>query len=423
MIKKFPSGFVWGVSTAAHQIEGGLMNDWTEWEQTHATTFATDAPSKFAKTSPVWEQIKPEATSPANYISGIADDSFHKYREDVGLMVELGVTASRFSIEWARIEPKEGEVDQTAIQHYKDVIAELRKHGIEPWVTTLHRTLPAWVAKQGGWANKKTVRDYGEYVTKLAEEFGSDVKFWMPLNEPVLNVGGGFVVGIIPPGKKNIFTALRAYGNMIAAHNHAYDILHKHIRDSQVGCAHAAVYAEGFQNKWYNNALVALLHYLANWKFLNGIKDHVDFIGIQYYTRGVLKLTTKNFLPSIQNVPMPGPRSDLVEEIYPVGLYNYARMIWQRYHKPIYVTENGIADRNDTYRAQYIKDHVAEIHRAIEDGIDMRGYFHWSLIDNFEWDTGFWPRFGLAAVDRQTLTRTLRPSAKVYSDIIKNNSV
>jgi beta-glucosidase/6-phospho-beta-glucosidase/beta-galactosidase len=156
-----------------------------------------------------------------------------------------------------------------------------------------------------------------------------------------------------------------------------------------------------------------------NWKFLSGIKNHVDFIGVQYYTRGVIGWR-RSKLPLPGNIPQPGPKSDMGQEIYPEGLYKYANLVWSRYHKPIIVTENGIADRNDTLRAQYITDHVAQVQKLISDGVDMKGYFYWSLLDNFEWDKGFWPQFGLASVNKKTFARQLRPSASIYQKIIKN---
>jgi len=422
MAYQFPKNFTWGVSTASHQIEGNTVNDWSEWEQQNAKRLAEEAPKAFGKTSPVWNEVKTDATNPANYISGVGDDSYNRIEEDIALLKELGVKAYRFSIEWSRIEPEKGKFDEVAIKHYVDFIGRLRQENIQPWVTTVHRTIPQWVAKQGGWANKDTVIDYGEYVKVLASHFQDHVQHWLPLNEPILNVGGGFFSGQIPPGRKNPIAGIKALRNMIQAHRLAHQIIHHIIPEAQVGVAHAAIYAEGHKNRWVNCLLVSLLHYVANWIFLDRVKNHLDFIGIQYYTRGVIGFGfARTFIPFVKTYPQSGPHSDMGQEIYSEGLYNFAKLVHRRYHKPIVVTENGVADRNDTHRANVIRSHIAQVARALQDGIDMRGYFHWSLLDNFEWDKGYWPRFGLVHVNRTTLQRTLRPSAEKYKEIIRQN--
>ncbi len=420
----FTQHFFWGVSTASHQIEGSTTNDWSEWEQKNAARLAEEAPNKFEHTSPRWNEIRGEATDPNNYISGVSDDSYNKWREDVDLLKQLGVNSYRFSIEWSRVEPRSGYFVEAAINHYKEMLTALEQNNIEPFITIVHRTIPTWVAAQGGWANKKTIADFAHYTKKLVDVFGASVKYWTPLNEPVLNVTGGYIAGLIPPNRKTIFAGLYAYRNMILAHNKAYAIIKAICPSAQVGSAHAAVYAEAEDGHWYNQILVNLIHWFTNWKFFNATKNCLDFIGIQYYTRGVIGWRKSKYLiPLPGNIPQPGPASDMGQEIYPDGLYKYTQMVWKRYKLPIIVTENGIADRNDTLRPQYIKDHVVEVEKLIADGVDMRGYFYWSLLDNFEWDKGFWPKFGLASVDRTTKARTLRASAKTYADIAKHNGM
>jgi beta-glucosidase len=416
----FPKSFFWGVSTASHQIEGGNVNDWTKWEKENAKRLSEEAEKKFKNTSPVWEEVKARAQTSENYISGKADESYENWQEDLELLKNLGVNAYRFSIEWSRVEPEEGKFNEDALQHYKKIIEDLHANKITPFITILHRTLPLWIEKQGGWSHKKTVRDFEKYTKKLVWTFGEKVTHWMPLNEPVLNVGGGFVAGIIPPARKNIFAGLLAYHNLIEAHNEASKIIHAYIPHAQVGTAHAAVYAEAENGKWYNQVLVNIIHYFANWKFLGGVKHHTDFFGIQYYTRGVL-----GFRKNKLSIPLPteiknnNAKSDMGQEIYPQGLYNFAEMVYKKYKKPIIVTENGIADRNDSKRPEFLKQHVAEVEKLIHNGINIQGYFHWSLLDNFEWDTGFWPRFGLVEIDRTTLSRTPRKSFEVYKEIIQ----
>lgn len=417
----FPKKFFWGVSTASHQIEGNTTNDWSVFEQEYATQLAADAPKAFKKRSPIWQQVKTEATDPQNYISGVGDDSYNRWQEDISLLKELGVNAYRFSIEWSRIEPEFGNINTEALTHYRNIVATLRAENIEPFITILHRTVPVWFARKGGWAHPESVRTFVFYAKLLAETFGSSVTHWTVLNEPVLNVGGGYIAGSIPPRRKNIVAGLTAYRNMIRAHNKAYAAIKTVNSNAQIGCAQAAVYAEAEGNHWYNRLLVHAVHYFANWKFLNGIQNHTDFIGIQYYTRGVIGFRKSKYLiPLPREILQPGPASDMGQEIYPAGLYKYALLVWKRYKKPIIVTENGIADRNDQYRAQYITDHVEQVQKLLTAGVDMRGYFYWSLLDNFEWDKGFWPKFGLASVNNKTFVRSLRPSADEYKNIIQN---
>lgn len=417
----FPKGFWWGTATSSHQIEGRQKNDWTEWEKANSQRLASEAEKVFAAKSPVWDEIKAEAQNPDNYISGIADDSWNRWPDDLKLLKELGVNAYRFSIEWSRVEPEFGAIDENAIAHYKQVIQDLQDNNIEPFVTVLHRSTPLWFEKKGGWSHKESVCNF-EYYTKLLTERFQGVKYWMPMNEPFLNVTAGYVAGLIPPDRKNIIAALRAYNNMIKGFNAASRVIKARIPEARVGTAHAAVIAYPEKNKWYNKILCDLVHYFANWKFLDGVCKYTDFVGIQYYTRGVIGWRRKfGFLPLPQEIYIQGSHSDLGQEIYPQGLFAYGQLLWKRYGKEIIVTENGVADRNDNLRPGVIDSHLAEIEKLTRSGVRMGGYFHWSLLDNFEWDKGFWPRFGLVAVDRNTLERRPRKSFDGYKKTIKEN--
>jgi beta-glucosidase len=424
MAYTFPKGFTWGASTASHQIEGNTTNDWSEWEKQNAERLAQAAPKKYEHTSPIWNQIKPEATSPANYITGQCDNSYNKTEEDIVLLKELGVTAYRFSIEWSRVEPAKGQFNEEALRHYEQFIDRLVQDGIEPWITILHRAIPLWVARQGGWANKQTVADFGEYTKMLVSRFHSKVDHWMPMNEPVLNIGGGFFSGQIPPGRKNPVAGLKAFSNMARAHNLAYSIIHHVIPGAQVGIPHAAVYSQSYKKQLFAKIVSKAFNYFGNWAFLNQIKNHLDFIGVQYYQTAVLRFKFGGQYGKLfERVDFGGGKNDMGWYIYPQGLHDFCKELWDRYGIPLVITENGIADRNDSQRAKFITDHISKMAEAMQSGITIRGYFHWSLIDNFEWAEGFWPSFGLASVDRKTFKRTLRPSAEVYKKIIKENSV
>lgn len=429
MNKPFPDNFFWGAATSSHQVEGGQHNDWTEWEAKNAVRLAEGAPKRFSRVAPRWEEIKAEATNSANYVSGICDDSYTRYAEDIQLVKSLGLNAYRFSLEWSRFEPTEGAWEQAAVDHYRMVIDELKQNNIEPWITIWHRSLPVWTDAQGGWENKKTISDYARFVEKVVGEYKDSVKFWMPLNEPEFEIIGGYLGGNYPPQKKSLFAANRAFNNLAEAHRQAYTIIHYIRPDAEVGIPHAALAVDGYKNKFLNRKLAQVISYFTNWRYLNAIRHHMDFVGVQYYTRGTINLTFKLHatnsagFPFVEQVDQGFPKSDMGLEIDARGITPYLEECWRRYKKPIVITENGVADKNDTYRAQFITDILAEVQKAIQNGMDIRGYFHWSLLDNFEWDKGFWPRFGLTAVDRTTQARTLRPSAHIYADIIKNNKI
>jgi beta-glucosidase len=411
---------LWGASISSHQTEGNNFNDWTEWEKLNASRLASEAAGKFQEQVPDWPLIEQEATDPQNYISGISTDHYRKFPEDIAIAKRLGLKALRFSLEWSRIQPQPGVFDQEAIAHYKKVVETLVAAGMEPVVTIHHRTLPVWVRDQGGWAAKKAVSAYGEYVRRMLAELPA-VKFWMPINEPVLYVAGGYLGGVYPPGKRNIFKAWLAFRNLAQANNLAYGLIHKARPDAVVGMPHAALYVCPEKDRWYDHLAVQLVHYFGNWRMLNRTK--YDFIGVQYYTRAVVDVRFKHgIMPTIIDVLQhPKVKTDMGWEIYPEGLYQFLKALAVRYDKPIYITENGITDKRDRLRADFIRQHLTATQRAIADGADVRGYFYWSLLDNQEWDKGFWPRFGLVGVDRQTLARTVRPSAEEYGNIIRNN--
>lgn len=419
----FPKDFAWGAATSSHQVEGHLHNDWTEWEQKNAGRLAEKAPERWGKVVPHWEEIKVEATDPNTYISGAATDHYNRYKEDIQILKSLGLTAYRFSIEWSRVQPNENEWNEEALQHYRDVISELKTNGIEPWITLWHRSLPLWVEHQGGWHKKKTVDDYAAFVGRIITEYKDSVRCWMPLNEPEFEILGGYLGGNYPPSLRNPIKAYAAFRNLVTAHKTAYTIIHRIQPSAFVGIPHAALAVDPYKHTFLNTIIARTVTYLGNWKFLNAIKNHTDFIGVQYYTRGIINVSLKaknNYgIPFVEQIDQGLPKSDLGFEIDPKGITPYLQECWRRYKKPVVITENGLPDGKDRYRAQFIKDILTELGKAMESGIDIRGYFHWSLLDNLEWDKGFWPKFGLVEVNRKTQERRLRPSAEAYAELIK----
>jgi len=394
---KFPTGFFWGTATSAHQVEGGNVNEWSEWEKKNAKQWTKKARRHWKK----WQQEKfPEMFQPANYISGQACDHYHLFEKDFDLAKYLGHKAYRFSIEWSRIEPKEGKIDQKEIEHYRQVLLALKERGLEPFVSLYHWTVPIWFSQKGGWLNPKAPYYFDRFVKIVSQNLFGQVNFWITLNEAMLCAGASYLRGTFPPQKRNVFKFLKAVNNLAKAHQLAYRSLHLIDLDCQVGIAKHNIY---FKN-------IPLAEYFWNNRFLNKIKKEQDFIGLNYYKH--------HQFPKKKNLPV----SDLDWEIYPKGIY-YVLKDLKKYNKPIYITENGLADAQDAKRAKFIKDHLYWIHKAIKEDVDVRGYFHWSLLDNFEWDKGFWPRFGLIEVDYQTLKRIPRPSAYQYAKICRENAL
>lgn len=352
---------------------------------------------------------------PENYISGRACDHYHRYEEDLDLVQRGGQNAFRFSLEWSRIEPEEGIFDDAALTHYRDVARACRARGVEPFVTLWHWTHPLWLEARGGVTSRDFVSRFVRYARRVAAALGEDVRFYMTLNEPTSVIGNAYLTGNWPPQQRNPLLAWRALRTLGTAHRRAYDALRDVAPHAQVGFTHIYVFNEPFRK---NNVLDRAAARVKNF-FDNGLMQRYgrgkqDFVALQYYFHNRLQfpLRTRN-----ANVVL----SDLEWEVYPEGIY-HAIMDARRFGVPIYITESGIADAEDSRRPQFLRETLAHVAHALADGADVRGYFYWSLLDNFEWDKGFWPRFGLVAVDYDTLTRTPRESYTVYRDLIAEYS-
>ncbi len=409
---KFPKGFLWGAGTAAHQVEGGNVNNWSEWETRNAKRLAKEALSmkkvSWHAADKKQEEKDAEMFESKNYISGRACEHYQRFEEDFDIAKSLNHNAYRFSIEWSRIEPKEGKIDEKEIEHYRQVLLALKKRGIEPFVVLYHWTLPVWFAEKGGWLNPKAPYYFDRFVKIISENLFDLVDFWITLNEPNIYGGCSFLLGIHPPQNKNVFKYFKVLNNLAKAHKLAYRSLHLIDLDCQVGISKNNVYFEG-------GLLAKLAHYFWNKYFLNKIKEKQDFIGFNYYYRNRVK-----WLRFGQNENKEV--SDMGWEIYPKGIYCVLKDL-ERYGKPIYITENGLADAKDKKREKFIKEHLFWIHKAIKSGVDVRGYLHWSLFDNFEWNKGLWPKFGLVDVDYKTMKRRVRRSARVYAEICGRNEL
>ena len=400
LAKKFPECFLWGAATSAHQVEGNNHNDWTEWEKENAQRLSKESGGKYP---------------PENYISGKACDHYNRYEEDFDLARRLGHNAHRFSIEWSRIEPEEGKFDDKEIEHYRDVIRALRARNIEPFVTLWHWTLPVWFVKKGGFEKSGNIKYFVRFCEYAAKEFKDGVKFWITLNEPEIYAANSYLKGIWPPQKKNLISYLQVMINLIKVHREVYIMIKKISSDAKIGVAKNNIYFEAYRNKFHNLMLKKFIDWWWNFYFLNRIKNYQDFIGLNHYFHNRIKNFKFN---QNENKKI----SDMSWELYPEAIY-YVLECLKKYSKPVYITENGLADAKDENREWFIKESLKNIHKAIAGGVDVRGYFHWSLLDNFEWDKGFWPRFGLVEVDYETLERKPRSSSAIYAEIAKNNSI
>lgn len=400
-ILKFPAGFLWGVSTSAYQIEGGIINDWSEWEKSEARI----------------KKFKDQGKNPADYICGWACDSYNRYEEDLDLIKKLNCGAYRMGLEWSRIEPERGKFNLAEIERYRKILQAAKRRNLKIVLTLWHWTNPIWLAAEGGWANNQAIEYFGRYVGLIVKELGDQVDCWVTINEPMVHVANGYLNGKFPPNKKNIFAARQACNNLIKAHRAGYEIIHKKFPQAEVGLTMLANFFEpAREGNPVEIIFSKLADYYWNERFVKKIENKFDFLGLDYYFYNRMIWHP----PFIKN--KNEKITDMGWEIYPAGIKQILKN-YKKFNKPLFIMENGIADSSDKQRAEFIALHLKYIHQAISEGVDVRGYFYWSLLDNFEWAEGYWPKFGLYAVDRKTFKRTARPSAKVYAEICKNNQV
>ena len=401
---KFPKDFFWGAATSSHQVEGNNHNDWSVWEKENAERLSQKSGGKYP---------------PENFISGGACDHYNRYKEDFDIAKSLGHNAHRFSIEWSRVEPEEGKFNKKELEHYRDVIKALRERGMEPFVSLWHWTLPLWLRDKGGVLAEDFPSRFSRYVERVRGSMGKDVRFWITINEPEIYALNSYFRGKWPPQKWGPVSFFRAMYALNEAHQRAYRVIKKNAPEAAVGVAVNQSYFESVGGVM-NDIFMWGAERIWNKRFLWHVSDELDFIGLNYYFHNRIDCGfNKNKNEKV---------SDMGWELYPEGLYHVLLGLKQ-FQKPIYITENGLADARDEHRAWFIKEHIHWMKKAMEEGVDVRGYLYWSLLDNFEWDKGFWPRFGLVEVDYQpkadppqagkTLKRRIRPSAYAYKKIIE----
>lgn len=446
----FPAGFLWGAATSAHQIEGSHDAD--------------------GRGESVWDVF---ARRPGAIEGGgdatIASNSFERWRDDIDLLAELGLNSYRMSLSWSRIMPEgTGRVESRGLDHYERVIDALLDAGITPMVTLNHWDMPQALMADRGWVGRSSVGAFAEFTQAAADRLADRVKWWIPQNEPWIVALLGYQLGLHAPGIADLGDSVAAGHHVLLAHGAGADILHQfagtHVgsalslfpcdpaTDSEEDAA-AAWGSDGYVNRWYLDPLLGDGYPRDMWEHyetaigrpLDMIKDgdeqlisgRSDFLGINYYTRRVMAAKAPTAA-----APLPwrvvGPQGDVprTDEGWEVAPDSFRQLLVRLSNDypgvPLYITENGAVSGDapshdgrvyDTRRARYLLSHVSAMRDAIAEGADVRGYFHWSLLDNFEWSLGYRPRFGLVHVDYATGARTIKESARVYAEIARTGVV
>jgi beta-glucosidase len=415
----FPPNFLWGTATASHQVEGNnIGNDMWQWEQSPGHILNGDR-------------------------SGLACDWWGgRWREDFDRAAQGGQNAHRLSIEWSRIEPRPGVWDDAALGHYREMLRGLHQRGLRPMVTLHHFTNPLWLVEQGGWESEQVVGRFDHFTRKVVGALRDLVDLWCTINEPNVYAYSAYGLGLWPPGRHDVRATFRVMRNMLQAHAAAYHAIHELQPSAQVGVAQHVrgvradtaspldAAAARLQSAIFNESFVLPLRDGRVRFPLGGGRDRrlagtLDYLGLNYYTREQVRFDLgqpgqlfgrRFFAPGTEI----SPTGFIANE--PEGLFAFLR--WgHRLGLPIYITENGVEDATDTMRPRYLIQHLHQVWRAVNFAWPVRGYFHWSLVDNFEWERGWSQRFGLWSIDPETQARVARPSAHLYGEICTENGL
>ena len=399
-IVKFPEGFLWGSASSSHQIEGNnTNNDW--WEFEHSARRQ--------------QHLRNMGSKPEDFYSGIACDSYNRFDEDFALAEHLNQNATRISLEWSRIEPQEGQFSEKEIEHYEKVLQSAKAHGLKTFVTLHHYANPKWFAAQGAFMQTSSVDTFFRFASVVADRLSQYTDFWLTFNEPEVYATHSYLLGKYPPQERSLRKTLRVVNHLIKAHNKTADML-KHKTGKPVSMAYQLMDLERVGILGYFTHMIG--EYMLNEYIINRTIDHCDYIGLNYYFHHHIGLFGLRKSSQTKHV-----ETDLGWGIHPEGIERVLLKL-HKHNKPIYITENGLADAKDLHREKFIFDHLYFIHQALQKGVDVRGYLHWTLIDNFEWLQGFVPRFGLVEIDRDDmLRRKVRMSAVRFAEICRNNSM
>lgn len=415
----FPKGFLWGTATASHQVEGGnTNNNWHAWEQAGHTV----------------------------HKSGLAADWWGgRWREDFDRAAETGQNAHRLSLEWSRIQPAPDTWDEEAIDKYRLMLRGLRERNMTALVTLHHFTDPLWLSERGGWETADVVPLFEKYVRKVADALKEYTNLWCTINEPNIYALSGYVAGAFPPGKKDLKLSMRVLGNMVKAHAVAYRAIHELQPEARVGYAlHYRPMVPRLSWSPLDRLMRNIRYSGINMGFPSAISTGVmrspvgnqsipeakgtqDYLGLNYYSVDTVwfDLTRPGELFSNSGYPKGADMSDMdfLANI-PEGIFDSIKWITRTYPDlPILITENGVEDYDDHMRPRYLAQHIHQVWRAVNFNWRVKGYFHWSLVDNFEWERGWTQRFGLWGLDLDTQKRIRRPSVDLYAEICKENGL
>ncbi|WP_043428270.1 glycoside hydrolase family 1 protein [Cystobacter fuscus] len=414
-VRTFPDSFTFGVATSAYQVEGGIENDWAEWER-------------------AGKLKEPHVRC------GRGVDHWNRYEEDYGLAQDVGASAFRMSLEWARIEPERGRIDGAVLEAYRERLLKMKARGLRPVVTLHHFTHPTWFHRDTPWHLPQSVEAFRAYVRACAPILRGLDALVISLNEPMVLLLGGYLQGLMPPGICDGAKTMAALGNMVRAHVVAREELQAALGHVEIGISQNTL-AFAPDRAWnpLDRALVRLGAQAYNHSFhealvsgklrvnmpgigstkqdIPGAKDSCDFIGVNYYTRAHLRFLPRAPFLSFQFRDKHGRGlTDIGWEVWPEGFGQVLREL-KRYGLPVWVTENGIDDRSGERRPAYLREHLEQVLTARAEGVDVRGYLYWSLLDNFEWLEGWGPRFGLYHVDFETLERRPTPACQFYREV------
>jgi len=445
LVKRFKDDFIFGTSTSSYQIEGAADVD--------------------GRSPSVWDLFsKTPGKTYMGHTGEVACDHYHRYREDVEIMKKIGTHAYRFSIAWPRIFPEKGKYNPKGMEFYKKLIAELKDKGIKPMVTLYHWDLPLWAYEMGGWLNRDSVKWFKEYTIKVFEELNDSVWLWVSHNEPLCTSIYGYYSGFHAPGHKNLKEALTVAHHVLLSHGIAAEELKKsNLKNNKIGLAlnlipsypasnlekdiKAASVCDGHQFRWFldplfkasypedmvkiYNELIGNLDFIMDGD-LEIISDKCDFVGLNFYSRELVEFSKDTEL-RFRRFAGNFKKTEMGWEIVPDALYDTVTRIRKGYTRlPIFITENGAAFKDaltedkrvhDDQRIEYFKKHLRKVVQLNEEGMDIRGYFLWSLIDNFEWQHGYSKRFGIVYIDYETQERILKDSALWYKELIKKRVI
>jgi beta-glucosidase len=413
----FPPDFLWGTATASYQVEGNNQNsDWWVWEQGQGNILQ-------------------------DHKSGLACNWWENGEADFDLAAEMGTNAHRLSLEWSRIEPEPSVFDSAALDRYRQILQAMIDRGIEPMVTLHHFSNPLWLVEKGDFNSEIIVEYFQRYTARVVDTLGDLVPKWITINEPIVYFYSRYLEKEFPQAERSgLWAGREAVRQMLRCHAAAYHTIKDKYPEAQVGVAKNMPIVEAKPpgnrvNRWWasrvsrmfnNSWLDAVEDGRVRWPFGRGkiknLAGSYDFIGINYYTRFYVKFPPGKDVIEQEWEPDAIVSDGNYGEIYPYGLYRAIKQVL-RYKKPIYITENGLPDVEDKHRPAFIMDHLRQIWHAISFCYPVMGYYHWSLVDNFEWQAGWTQRFGLIGVDTETQERTWRPSGRLYSEICHSYAV